>query len=179
MAPDSSTLAWKIPWTEEPGRLQSMGSLRVRHNWATSFTFPFHALEKEMATHSSVLAWRISGMGEAGGLLSMGSHNWSDAAAAYTLNVIFKAKRNCAAPAQLLNHGQPRDLMDAGSSVCEILQARILEWTAISSSRGSPRVQTCISCVLCIGRRILYHQHHLGSPKETIENIYLISLFCI
>ena len=38
------------------------------------FTFHFHALEKEMATHSSVLAWRIPGMGEPGGLLSMGSH---------------------------------------------------------------------------------------------------------
>ena len=42
MAPHSSTLAWKIPWTEEPRGLQSMGSWRVRHNWATSlslFTF--------------------------------------------------------------------------------------------------------------------------------------------
>ena len=42
MAPHSSTLAWKIPWMEEPGRLQSMGSLRVRHDWVTSlslFTF--------------------------------------------------------------------------------------------------------------------------------------------
>ena len=42
MAPHSSTLAWKIPWTEEPCRLQSMGLLRVRHDWATSlslFTF--------------------------------------------------------------------------------------------------------------------------------------------
>ena len=42
MATHSYTLAWKIPWTEEPGRLQSMGSLRVRHNWMTSlslFTF--------------------------------------------------------------------------------------------------------------------------------------------
>ena len=42
MAPHSSTLAWKIPWTEEPGRLQSTGSLRVGHDWATSlwlFTF--------------------------------------------------------------------------------------------------------------------------------------------
>ena len=39
-----------------------------------TFTFHFHALEKEMATHSSVLAWRIPGMGEAGGLPSMGSH---------------------------------------------------------------------------------------------------------
>ena len=42
MAPHSSTLAWKIPWAEEPGRLQSMGSLRIEHDWATSlslFTF--------------------------------------------------------------------------------------------------------------------------------------------
>ena len=62
MAPHSSTLAWKIPWMEEPGGLQSMGLLRVRHDWATSLSlFHFHALEKEMATHSSVLAWRIPG----------------------------------------------------------------------------------------------------------------------
>ena len=51
-----------------------------------TFTFHFHALEKEMATHSSVLAWRIPGTGEPGGLLSMGSnrvgHDWSDLAAA-------------------------------------------------------------------------------------------------
>ena len=39
-----------------------------------TFTFHFHALEKEMAAHSSVLAWRIPGMGKAGGLLSMGLH---------------------------------------------------------------------------------------------------------
>ena len=39
-----------------------------------TFTFHFHALEKEMATHSTVLAWRIPGMGDAGGLPSMGSH---------------------------------------------------------------------------------------------------------
>ena len=62
MAPHSSTLAWQIPWTEKPGRLQSMGSLRVGHDF--TFTFHFHALEKEMATHSSVLAWRIPGMEE-------------------------------------------------------------------------------------------------------------------
>ena len=72
MAPHSSTLAWKIPWMEEPGRLQSMGSLGVGHDF--TFNFHFHALEKEMATHSSVLAWRIPGMEEPGGLLSMGSH---------------------------------------------------------------------------------------------------------
>ena len=71
MAPHSSTLAWKIPWTEEPGRLQSMGSRRLSD---FTFTFHFHALEKEMATHASVLAWRIQGSGEPGGLLSLGSH---------------------------------------------------------------------------------------------------------
>ena len=63
MAPHSSTLAWKIPWMEEPGRLQSMGSQsRTRLN-DFAFTFHFHALEKEMATHSSVLSWRIPGRG--------------------------------------------------------------------------------------------------------------------
>ena len=70
MATHPNTLAWKIPWIEEPGRLQSMGLLRVRHDF--TFTFHFHASEKVMATHSSVLAWRIPGMGEPGGLPSKG-----------------------------------------------------------------------------------------------------------
>ena len=131
-APHSSTLAWKIPWTEEPGRLQSMGSLIVGHDWATSlsctgegngnplqcsslenprdegacwaavygvvksrtwlsdftFTFHFHALEKEMATHSSVLAWRIPGTGEPGGLPSTGSwrvgYDWATSLPLFT-----------------------------------------------------------------------------------------------
>ena len=75
MAPHCGTLAWKIPWREEPGGPQSMGSLRVGHDLSDfTFTFHFHALEKEMATQSSVLAWRIPGMGEPHGLLSMGSH---------------------------------------------------------------------------------------------------------
>ena len=82
MAAHSSTLAWKIPWMEEPGRLQYMGSRLSDF----TFTFHFHAMEKEMATHSSILAWRIPGMGEPGGLPSMGSHrvghDWSNLAAA-------------------------------------------------------------------------------------------------
>ena len=45
-----------------------------KHAYPSSFTFHFHALEKEMATHSSVLAWRIPGTGEPGGLPSMGLH---------------------------------------------------------------------------------------------------------
>ena len=74
MAPHSSTLAWRIPWAEEPGRLQSMGSLKSRIQLSDfTFTFHFHALEKETATHSSVLAWRIPGKWEPGGLPSLGS----------------------------------------------------------------------------------------------------------
>ena len=66
MAPHSSTLAWKIPWAEEPGGLQSIRGVaksRTRLSDLT-FTFHFHTMEKEMATHSSVLAWRIPWTGE-------------------------------------------------------------------------------------------------------------------
>ena len=62
-----------------------------------TFTFHFHALEKEMATHSSVLAWRIPGTGEPGGLPSLGlhrvGHNWSDLAAASPLNLLMRIRR--------------------------------------------------------------------------------------
>ena len=74
MAPHSSTLAWKIPWMEEPGRLLSIGLLGSDTTERLHFTFHFHALEKEMATHSSVLAWRTPGTAEPGGLPSVGSH---------------------------------------------------------------------------------------------------------
>ena len=100
------------------------------------FTFHFHALEKEMATHSSVLAWRIPGTGEPGGLPSVGSHrvgyDWSDLAAA------------AAAAA-------------AASSVHGISHARILEWFAIFFSRGSswPGDQTWISI-----RQVLKRTEH-------------------
>ena len=73
-------------WREEPGRLQSMKSQKRLSDF--TFSFHFHALEKEMATHSSILAWRIPGTEEPGGLPSMGSHrvghDWSDLAAAAT-----------------------------------------------------------------------------------------------
>ena len=85
MAPHSSTLAWKIPWTEEPGRAAVHGVAKSRTRLSDfTFTLHFHALEKEMATHSSVLALRIPGIGETGGLPSMGSHrvghDWNDLA---------------------------------------------------------------------------------------------------
>ena len=83
MAPHSSTLAWKIPWTEEPGKLQSMGLPRVEHDWTTSlsiFTF-MHWRRKWQPTPVF-----LPGTGEPGALPSMGlhrvRHDWSDLAAA-------------------------------------------------------------------------------------------------
>ena len=71
--PHSSTLAWKIPWMEESGGLQSMG-LRSRTRLSNfTFTFHSHALEKEMAIHFSILAWKIPWMEESGRVQSVGS----------------------------------------------------------------------------------------------------------
>ena len=63
-----------MSWTDEPGRLQSMGLRKVGHELSDfTFTFHFHALEKEMAPHSRTLAWKIPWTEEPGGLPSMGS----------------------------------------------------------------------------------------------------------
>ena len=61
MAHHSSTLAWEIPWTEEPGRLQSMGSLRVGRLRDFTFTFHFHALEKEWQPTPVFLPGEVNG----------------------------------------------------------------------------------------------------------------------
>ena len=79
MAPHSSTLAWKIPGMEEPGRLQSMGSRRVVHDCATSlsfftFIFHFHALGEGNGNPLQCSCLENPRDGEPGGLLSMGSH---------------------------------------------------------------------------------------------------------
>ena len=72
MATHSTTLAQRIPWTEKPGGLLSLGLHRVRHD--CSDLACMHALEKEMATQTTTLAWRIPWTEKPGGLLSMGAH---------------------------------------------------------------------------------------------------------
>ena len=87
MAPHSSTLAWKILWTEEPGGLQSMGLLWVGHNWATSLSLftSMHWRRKWQPT-PVFMPGESQGWWEPGGLPSMGSHrvghDWSNLAAA-------------------------------------------------------------------------------------------------
>ena len=91
VAPHSSTLAWRIPWTEEPGRLQSMGSLRVGHDWATSLSlFTFTHWRRKWQPTPVFLPGESQGRGSlvapSMGLPSMGSHrvrhDWIDLAAA-------------------------------------------------------------------------------------------------
>ena len=83
MAPHSSTLAWKLPWTEEPGGLWSMGSQRVGHDWATLLSLFTFMHWRRKWHHTPVF---LPGTGEPGGLPSVGSHrvghDWSDLAAA-------------------------------------------------------------------------------------------------
>ena len=84
MAPHSSILAWKIPWTEEPGRLQSMGSLQVGHSWAASLSlFTFMHWRRKWQPTPVFLPGESQ---EPGGLPSMGlhrvGHDWSDLAVA-------------------------------------------------------------------------------------------------
>ena len=83
MSTHSSILAWRIPWTEEPGGLQSMGSQRVRHNWLTLslFTVNYIKVFCTATIHSSTLAWKIPRTEEPGRLQTMGSwrvgHDWA------------------------------------------------------------------------------------------------------
>ena len=103
MAPHFRSLAWKIPWTEEPGRLKSMGSLRVGRNWANSLSlFTFMPWRRKWQPTPVFLLGESQGMGEPGGLLSMGSHrvgyDWSDLAVAAT----FTGKTDAKAEAPIL-----------------------------------------------------------------------------
>ena len=118
MAIHSITIAWKIPWTEKPGRLQSMGSQRVGHNWATSLSALIglprwlsskesacqcketqetgfdpgsgRSLKEGMSTHSSILAWKIPWTEKPGRLQPMGLQRVGhDWATSLSLSYIF------------------------------------------------------------------------------------------
>ena len=86
MAPHSSTLAWKIPWTEEPGRLQSMESLGVGHDWATSLSlFTFLHWRRKWQPTPVFLPGESQGRGSLVGCRLRGcrvGHDWSNLAAA-------------------------------------------------------------------------------------------------
>ena len=149
MAPHSSTLAWKIPWMEEPGRLQSMGSLRVGH-WATSPSlFTFMHWRRKWQPALVFLPGESQGWGAwwaaiYGVAQSRTRLKWLSSSMSFQL---------------CLTLCDPVDCSPLGSSVHGIFQARIPEWVALPSSRGSsqPRYQTHIFNIFCIGRQVLYY----------------------
>ena len=141
MAPHSSTLAWKIPWMEEPGRLQSMGSRKVGHDWATSlslFTF-LHWRRKwqptpvflpgESQRRGSLVA-AVYGVTQ-----SRTRKKWLSSSS--SMIVLLLVGQSC------LTLCNPMDCSPPGSSARGILQARTwnspgnLEWVAMLFSRGS------------------------------------------
>ena len=126
MAPHSSTLAWKMPWTEEPGRLQSMRSLRVGHDWVTSlslFTF---------------LHWSRLPCPPSGDLPNPGTKPRSLTLQAYSLP--YESPESESEVAQsCLTLCDPMDCNLPGSSIHGIFQARVLEWGAIAFSFRNPK----------------------------------------
>ena len=91
MAPHSSTLAWKIPWTEEPGSVQSMGSLRVGHDWVTSLSlFTFMHWRRKWQPTPVFSPGESQGQGSLVGCRLWGrtvGHDWSDLAAVAAMDL--------------------------------------------------------------------------------------------
>ena len=105
-----------------------------------TFTFHFHALEKEMATHSSVLAWRIPGTGEPGGLLSLGSHrvghDWSDLAAAAASP---PTQWGRAFQILIYNFKKETEILTTLVNILHLLSCRVRIWTQAIQLQTSDR----------------------------------------
>ena len=130
MATHSSTLAWKIPWMEEPGR-----SLGVEHDWAASLSlFTFMHWRRKWQPTPVFLPGESQGRGSL-----VGCHLWGQTESD-TTEGLSSSSMACSPP---------------GYSVHGISQVRILEWVAVSCSGDLPNPR--IEPVSCIGRWVLYH----------------------
>ena len=204
MATHSSILSWRIPWTEEPDGLQSIGSQRVRHDWAPEHKQILQnkvflcgnvtlqegckvVIQKQIFIEHLVHVRHVGNIRKQNRLIFLLS-------GLYTLvgefmqmevskNIINKQITHTCMRAKSLQSCptlcDPMDCSPPGSSVHGILQARILEWVAVPSFRkySWPRNWTRISYVSYVGRWVLYHWHHLGTPKSQFLCFDLLFLF--
>ena len=159
MATHSCILSWRIPWTEEPGRLQSMVSQGVGHDWATNtFTFKLSIVNRSNIDPKAV---KIGSWGQSKLTQWLVSFQMVPVHK-YTVHCLCLVTQSC----PIL--WDPMDCSLPGFSVHWISQARILVWIAISYPRGSPwpRDQTQVFCVSCIGRHFFFFKSlsHLESP---------------
>ena len=162
MAPHSNTLAWQIPWTEEPGRLQSMGLLRVGHNWATSlslFTF-LHWRRKWQSTPVS-----LPGESQGRGSL-VGCSPWGLEESGTTERLHFHFPLSCIGegngnPLQCSCLENPRDGGAWWAAVYAVTQSRTrLKWL---SSSSNPRVSSRKHPEWCL--------RYLGAPPPNLVGI--------
>ena len=141
-APHSSTLAWKIPWMEEPGRLQSMGSLRFGHDWATSLSlFTFLHWRRKWQPTPVFLPGESQGRGSLVGCHLWGrrvGHNWSDLAAAAVAQLVKNPPPIQKTPVQFLGWEEP--LEEGMANHSNILSGRI-SWTEEPGGLQSMRWQ--------------------------------------
>ena len=138
MAPHSSTLAWKIPWTEEPGRLQSMGLLRVGHNWATSLSlFTFMYWRRKWQPTPVFLPGKSQGRGSVMGCVYgvAQSRTQLKRLSSCSSNYLFTYMCVCPVTQSYPTLCSPMDCSPPSSSVHGIFQARVLEWGAIAFSK--------------------------------------------
>ena len=119
MATHSSTLAWSIPWMEEPGRLWSMQSRRVRHDWATSLSL------------FTLMHWRRKWQ-PTPVFLPGESWGWGSLVGCHFLLQCMKVKSESEVAQSCPTLSDPMDCNPPGSSVHGIFQARVLEWGAIA-----------------------------------------------
>ena len=161
MAIHSSTLAWKIPWMEDPGRLQSMGSQRVRNDWETSLS-PY--MGKLLRLLKCLCCYSQYGPREPWLFQNFEGHHEIKL---IVFSVTGSGKQSGCPGRKLSRAGvgcglviklcptlcDPMDCGLPGSSIHGIFQARVLEWVAIAFPRRSslPRDWTRVSCT--VGRR--------------------------
>ena len=159
MAAHSSILAWKIPYMEEPGGLQSMGLQRVQHNWAGSPATHIVWLRTGNMTslHKAVnaglwlgICWQSNHWALQGNAVNQASETMFPSKVFWLWQLYFSTSESEIVQS-CLTLCDPMDCSLRGSSVHGVFQARILEWGAISFSRGSsqPRDRTLVSRIVC------------------------------
>ena len=149
MATHSSILAWRIPWTEEPGGLQStaLQSQTLLKRLST------HAVKKTKESHWQNVSVNILYSCKCFGICSWSWRQEPRMGEGCILCCVCLVAQLC------LTLRDPMEWSPPGSSVHGILQARILEWITMPSSRGSsqPRDGTHVSCISSIGRQVFSH----------------------
>ena len=144
MATHSSTLAWKIPWTEEPGRLQSMGSWRVRHDWATSLHLrQFYLQFFKESPHMDYCWPGTSVHGDYPGK--------NTGVSCHCLLQCMKVKSQSEVAHLCLTLHDPMDCSLPVSSIHGIFQARVLEWGAIDSAAMNIGIHVSFSIMVFTG----------------------------